>query len=190
VWLRQWSYYANQPLARTLFRSLVPKLRSYLQERLPEYMVPAAFVLLEEMPLTPNGKIDRRALPAPDRTRPEMEEEYVAPRNAVEEVVCGIWAEVLDVEEVGVCDDFFVLGGHSLKATQVISRVREAFQIELPLRSFFEQSTVAGLAAMILEDPNQRLRVGKIAELLVCLAGLSEDEVDTMLDGKSLLLEG
>nr|MBA3568939.1 methyltransferase domain-containing protein [Pyrinomonadaceae bacterium] len=188
--VQAWSYYANQPLARTLFRSLVPKLRSYLQERLPDYMVPSAFVLLDEIPLTPNGKVDRRALPAPDRARPELEEEYVTPRSAVEEVMVGIWAEVLDVEEVGVYDDFFKRGGHSLKATQVISRVREAFQIELPLRSFFEQPTVAGLAARILEDPNQRLRVEKIAELLVSLAGLSEDEVDTMLDGKSLLLEG
>jgi len=187
---RGWSQYANQPLAKTMFRSLVPELRRYVQERLPEYMVPSAFVLLEEMPLTPNGKIDRRALPAPDRTRPELEAEYVAPRSAVEEVVSSIWSEVLDVEQVGVYDNFFELGGHSLKATQVVSRVREALQVELPLRSLFEEPTVAGLAVRILEDAGERVKVEKIAQLMASLAKLSEDEVDTMLDEKTLLLEG
>ncbi|MBA3356383.1 MAG: amino acid adenylation domain-containing protein, partial [Pyrinomonadaceae bacterium] len=147
--VRAWSYYANAPLARRMFRTLVPQLREYLQGKLPEYMVPQAFVLLGEMPLTPNGKVDRRALPAPDRSRPELEAEYVAPRNAVEEKVAGIWSEVLDVEQVGVHDNFFELGGHSLKATQVVSRLREALQVELPLRSLFEAPTVATLFTAI-----------------------------------------
>jgi amino acid adenylation domain-containing protein len=187
---RSWSFYANQPLARTLFRTLLPQLRRYLEERLPEYMVPQAFVLLDELPLTPNGKVDRRALPVPDRTRPELEAEYVAPRSAVEEVVAGIWSEILDVEQVGMYDDFFELGGHSLKATQVVSRVREALQVELPLRSLFEEPTVAGLALRILEDPGERVKVEKIARVMVSLAKLSEDEVDAMLDGKTSLLQG
>ncbi len=187
---RAWSYYANQPLARSLFRSLAPQLRRYLEEKLPEYMVPQAFVLLDEMPLTPNGKVDRRALPEPDRTRPELAAEYVAPRSAVEEVVASIWSEVLDVEQVGVHDNFFDLGGHSLKATQVISHLREALQVELPLRSLFEEPTVAGLALRVLDDPDERVKVEKIARLMVSLAKLSEDDVDAMLEEKTLMLEG
>ncbi|MBD2741475.1 non-ribosomal peptide synthetase [Coleofasciculus sp. FACHB-1120] len=125
------------------------QLRSFLKEKLPDYMVPSAFVLLEAIPLTPNGKIDRRALPEPDTTRPELERIFVSPRTAMEEVVAGIWTQVLGLQQVGVCDRFFDLGGHSLLATQVMSRLREAFQVELPLRYLFESPTVAGLAERI-----------------------------------------
>jgi len=117
-----------------------------LQEKLPDYMVPAAFVLMDALPLTPNGKVDRRALPAPKWSRDVLESEYVAPRTPVEEVLAGIWAQVLAVEQVGVHDNFFELGGHSLLATQLVSRIRRAFEIELPLRSVFESPTVATLA--------------------------------------------
>ncbi|MBD2083577.1 non-ribosomal peptide synthetase [Trichocoleus sp. ST-U3] len=125
------------------------QLRSFLKEKLPNYMVPSGFVLLEAIPLTPNGKIDRRALPEPDTARPELESAYIAPRTAIEEVVAGIWTQVLGLEQVGMRDRFFDLGGHSLLATQVISRLREAFQVEIPLRSLFESPTVAGLAERI-----------------------------------------
>jgi len=121
-------------------------LRSYLGEQLPEYMVPSAFVVLDKLPLTPNGKVDRQALPAPDQSRPELEEGYVSPRNPIEEVLAGTWAELLKVERVGIHDNFFELGGHSLLATQVISRLRDSLQVELPLRSLFGSPTVAGLA--------------------------------------------
>jgi amino acid adenylation domain-containing protein len=124
-------------------------LRKYLQSSLPGYMVPSTFVPLDELPLTPNGKIDRLALPAPERSRPELEEEYIAPRTATEDVVAGIWAESLKLEQVGIHDNFFELGGHSLKATQVISRIREAFQVDLPLRLIFEEPTIVGLAEKI-----------------------------------------
>ena len=127
----------------------VTGLRSHLAQTLPYYMVPAAFVLLKALPLTSNGKVDRRALPAPDEARPELEQQYVAPRTAVEEVVAGIWGEVLKVEQAGVHDNFFELGGHSLLATQVISRVRQALRVELPLRSFFEGPTIARLSESI-----------------------------------------
>jgi len=128
------------------------ELRGYLKEKLPQYMIPSAFLVLEKMPLTANGKVDRKALPAPDANRPELAELYVAPGTAVEEIVAGIWAEVLKLERIGIYDNFFELGGHSLLATQIISRAREAFQVELPLRQLFEQPTVAGLSLRIEEQ--------------------------------------
>ncbi|MBA3712218.1 MAG: amino acid adenylation domain-containing protein [Pyrinomonadaceae bacterium] len=125
------------------------ELRSFLKEKLPEYMVPSAYVVLDEIPLTPNGKVDRRGLPAPDEARPALEGMYVAPRTAVEAAVTEIWAEVLKVEQVGIHDNFFELGGHSLLATLVISRVRKSLQVELPLRSLFESPTAAALSERI-----------------------------------------
>jgi amino acid adenylation domain-containing protein len=125
------------------------ELRSFLKAKLPEYMVPAIFVPLDVLPLMPNGKINRRALPASGRTRPELEKGFVAPRNAAEDLVAEIWAEVLGVERVGIHDNFFELGGHSLLATQAVSRMREAFTVEVPLRRLFELPTVAGLAESI-----------------------------------------
>lgn len=124
-------------------------LRAWLRARLPEHMVPSAFVMLDKMPLTSNGKVDRKALPEPDHERPTLQKAFVAPRNESEEVVARIWVEVLQLKQVGVFDNFFDLGGHSLLVTQVISRVREAFQVELPLRSLFESYTVAGLCEAI-----------------------------------------
>jgi acyl carrier protein len=112
-------------------------------------MVPGAVVRLDRLPLTANGKVDRRALPAPDEIQPEREETCVAPETAVEEVLAGIWAEVLNLKQVSILDDFFESGGHSLLASQVIARVRDTFQVEIPLRSLFETPTVAGLAERI-----------------------------------------
>jgi len=122
------------------------ELRSFLSEKLPEYMAPSAYVVLDGIPLTPNGKVDRRALPAPDEARSELAGEYVGPRTELEAEVAGIWAEVLKVERVGIDDNFFELGGHSLLVTQVISRLRKSLQVELPLRALFESPTVAALA--------------------------------------------
>jgi amino acid adenylation domain-containing protein len=124
-------------------------LRSFLKEKLPEYMVPVVFVLLDALPLTPNGKVDRRALPSPDRSRPELNKAFVAPRTPTEELLVEIWAQLLNIERVGIHDNFFDLGGHSLLATQLVSRVRETFQVEIPLRRLFEMLTVAGLAESI-----------------------------------------
>jgi amino acid adenylation domain-containing protein len=125
-------------------------LRAFLAERLPAFMIPAAWTLLAELPLTPHGKIDRRALPRPSLVfAASAVEGWVAPRNAVEEALAGVWAEVLDVERVGAYDDFFHLGGHSLLATQLAARARALFGVELPLSELFEAPTLAGMAERI-----------------------------------------
>jgi acyl carrier protein len=144
---RPWSTYANEPLQRQLARQLVPQLRNYLEQKLPDYMVPAAFVVLETLPLTPSGKIDRRALPAPMPI--ESTQGYVAPRSPLEAKLVSIWSELLGVKRVGLHDNFFELGGHSLLATQLTSRIRDAFAVELPLRHLFESPTIAQLAQQI-----------------------------------------
>jgi amino acid adenylation domain-containing protein len=132
------------------------ELRNFLQAALPEYMIPSVFMFVESLPFTPTGKVDYRALPEPDQSRPELELGFVAPRNPVEEVLATIWAEILGVTQVGIHDNFFDLGGHSLLATQVISRVRKVFGVEVPLRDLFEGSSVAALAARIDEIRGER----------------------------------
>jgi len=131
------------------------ELRSILQGNFPDYMIPSAFVLLDALPLTPNGKVDRHNLPHPGRSRPELDTPYRAPTNSVEEKLANIWTDVLSLDQVGIDDNFFALGGHSLLATQVISRIRDVFQVELPLRRLFETPTVAALVDCI--EKNHRV---------------------------------
>ncbi|HJP95294.1 MAG TPA: amino acid adenylation domain-containing protein, partial [Pyrinomonadaceae bacterium] len=135
----------------------IGELRSHLSERLPEYMIPSFFVRLDAMPLTPNGKVDKRALPAPELSRHDLEGVFVAPRSPIEEMLAQIWSDVLGLEQIGVHDSFFELGGHSLLVTQVVTRARAAFKIDLPLRSLFERQTIARLA----EAVEQALAEGK-----------------------------
>jgi len=146
---RPWNIYANQPLQAQAARQLLPQLRSYLEQRLPEYMVPTSFVTLETLPLTPNGKVDRRALPLPDWN--PVAGAQVAPRSPVEETLVKIWTELLRLKQVGIHDNFFELGGHSLLATQMASRVRDACRVEVPLHSLFKAPTIAQLATVIEE---------------------------------------
>ena len=124
-------------------------LRDFLRERVPDYMIPSAFVMLTALPLTSNGKVDRKALPVPDSSSIESGEAYVAPRTPIEESFVAIWRDILSVERVGVHDNFFLMGGHSLVATQLVSRVREQFEVELPLRMVFEKPTIADLAQAV-----------------------------------------
>ncbi|GAX45461.1 amino acid adenylation [Tolypothrix sp. NIES-4075] len=137
---------------------LLSEVRQFLQKKLPEYMIPSAFVLLESLPLTPNGKVDRKALPIPDsyNTNPEK---YIAPRTPIEELLAQIWAQVLKVEQAGINDNFFELGGHSLLGTQVVSRIRSIFQVELPLRELFANTTLVQLAQVIEQLQQQDLDV-------------------------------
>ncbi|ODH00206.1 hypothetical protein A4S05_34205 [Nostoc sp. KVJ20] len=134
----------------------VKELRSFLKEKLPEYMVPSAIAILESLPLTPNGKIDRRALPEPSS---ELSEKYVAPRTPIEEILAVIWQQVLRVELVGRHDNFFELGGHSLLATQFISRLRTRLKVEIPLRELFATPTIAELAPSIQQLQQQAIEL-------------------------------
>lgn len=129
--------------------SLAQELGAFLKKRLPEFMIPADFISLESLPLTPNGKVDRRALAAREFNLSGKNKAYVAPRTLVEQLLVEVWSGVLGIERIGIEDDFLELGGHSLLAIQLVSRIREAFQIELPVRSLFESSTVAELAEEI-----------------------------------------
>jgi amino acid adenylation domain-containing protein len=159
----------------------VAELRRFLQLKLPEYMIPAIFMAQTELPHTPNGKVDRKALPVPDQTRPALESTFVAPRTRAEEQLATIWSEVLRVEQVGIHDNFFDLGGHSLLATQLVSRMSETFAVEIPLRSLFEAPTVADLALVIAQNRSEQVDQATLAQLLLELNQLSEEEARALL---------
>ena len=159
-------------------------LRRFLQDKLPEYMMPSAFVLLKNLPLTPNGKVDRFALPLPDTARPDIENTYVAPRTPVEKNLAEIWSEVLRLERVGVHDNFFDLGGHSLLVTQVVSRLRDAFEVDLPLRDLFDKPTIADLAVTIAQQLAQATDSELLTQTFAQLEQLSQEEVQAILAGE------
>ncbi|NEO74220.1 phosphopantetheine-binding protein, partial [Moorena sp. SIO3H5] len=143
-----WNNYGNNPLSSQLRNQLIPELREYLESRLPEYMVPSGLMVLSKLPLTPNGKVDRKALPVPD-VASSVSTEYVAPQTETQKVLAEIWAEVLGIEQVGIHDNFFDLGGHSLMATQVVSRVRQGLSVELSVSKLFENPTIKQLGTDI-----------------------------------------
>ncbi len=156
-------------------------LRHFLLAQVPEYMVPSGFVFLDRLPQTPNGKIDRRALPAPDGAAAIDTRQFVAPRTPVEEILADLWADLLGADRVGADDNFFELGGHSLLATQLITRLRGIFRIDLPLGVIFEASTISTLAAyMIAHEPKPGL-VEKTALILKRIDNMSESEVGAKL---------
>jgi amino acid adenylation domain-containing protein len=176
------SSYFNDPMRGAVQGTLTPALRAHLAERLPPYMVPAAFVYLEQFPLTPNGKINRRALPEPDRLRPELEEEYAAPATGVETVLAGIWAEGLGLDRVGMRDGFVALGGNSLLATQLTSRVRDVFQVDVSLKACLNL-TLGELALELAEVGRQAgVDVAEVADIFIQIDQLSDTEVRTLLE--------
>jgi acyl carrier protein len=172
------------------------ELRGFLEGKLPSYMVPSHFVILNDLPLTVNGKVDRRALPDPDLEKDRMRNCLVAPRTPVENVVASIWCELLHLDKVGIHEDFFHLGGDSLLAMQLISRITRALKVELPLLSIFEGPTVAKLALSIetaqRDKPVCQLSAigrsgqARAAELLQRLEEFSESELEEMLSDPEL----
>jgi acyl carrier protein len=142
-------------------------------------------IVLPGLPRTASGKVDRKALPEPSGADARRTTEFVAPRTPVEQELAGMWADVLNVESVGIHDDFFALGGHSLLGTQLISRVRKAFPVELPLRRLFEAPTVAGLASLIAESLVEAESDEAMEAMLTEIEGLSDDEVKDILTAES-----
>jgi amino acid adenylation domain-containing protein len=158
-------HYSNRPLQAEFVRQWIPQLRTDLAQKLPDYMIPALFIILETLPLTRHGKIDRLALPSPDGLK--LTSTYTAPRSPTEEALVKIWMDLLRLKQVGIHDNFFELGGHSLLATQLASRIRDTFSIEIPLRTLFESPTILQLASVI--DAIQISHVSAAAPALVPL---------------------
>jgi len=159
----------------------IVELRHFLEKWLPDYMIPSAFVPMESFLLNPNGKVDRKALPLPNKNPWSFSENYVAPRSAIEEVMAEIWAEILEVEKVGIENDFFVLGGHSLKAIQLISKIRQTLEIEISVRQLFNNSTISQLVKVMSELVGDEELLNKIAVTFQEISKLSPEEVQFLL---------
>ncbi len=153
--IKPWHEYAQKPIQNTEIRALLMNLHQFLEDKLPEYMVPSLLMVLEKMPLTPNGKIDRRALPVPGESRPAAAGEFIAPVTETEGKLARIWQRLLGVNKIGRNDSFFDLGGHSLTEIQLVNRIRENFNVEVPLRTSYQLSTIAELAEHIDKERQQ-----------------------------------
>ena len=168
----------------------VSALRRFLQVTLTEYMIPSVFVHIDKIPLTSNGKVDRRALPAPENFRPELDTPFVEPTTSLERELAAIWAPILSVQEVGINDKFFELGGHSLAAMRVVSQVLRKFQLELPLQSLFQSPTIAEMVAVIVEHQGERLGEEGLERMLGELELLSDEEATRLLTGDAASKSG
>jgi amino acid adenylation domain-containing protein len=162
----------------------INELNNFLKENLPDYMMPSAFMFLQSLPLT-NGKLDRTALPRPDHKRPNLEQPYAPPHGDVEVRLVQLWEEILNVRPIGMHDNFFDLGGHSLAASRVISRVIQAFQLELPVKALFDAPTVAEMAAIITQNQAKRASDAELAQMLREVEAMTEEEAQKQLAGKS-----
>jgi amino acid adenylation domain-containing protein len=163
----------------------VTALQKQLAEKLPQYMIPSVFMYLDRLPIVGIGKVNRQALPDPDRSRPNLDTPFAIPLNPVQKVLAEIWAEVLSLDRVGMHDNFFELGGHSLAATRVVSQVLKQFQLEIPLRSLFESPTIADMAAVIAEHQGKKLSGEELEQILTELESLSDDEAQKRLSESS-----
>jgi len=162
-------------------RPALAALRRLLAEKLPDYMIPSYYVWLDALPLNANKKVDRKALPNPDASRPEMHTPFVAPKTAVEEAIASIWSHVLGIDQVGIYDNFLDLGGHSLAATRIVSRVIKKFQLELPVESLFAAPTIAEMVAVIAERQWSELGEEETEKILAELESLTDEEVRRLL---------
>jgi acyl carrier protein len=157
------------------------QLREFLMESIIEDTIPNVFVHLKKLPLTLNGKINYQALPTLEEARRSMKRNIVAPRTRTEETLAEIWSQVLGLESISIHDNFFELGGHSLLATRVVTRVREAFNVELPLRIIFEEPTVAGLALAVMGMEMEKESDEEIGQMMAELGMMSDEEIGEML---------
>jgi acyl-coenzyme A synthetase/AMP-(fatty) acid ligase/acyl carrier protein len=176
------AYYTTQGTASPT----VKEMAEHLRKQLAHYSIPAAFVSLAEMPLTSNGKIDRAALPDPPKTRPETGTAYVPPRTITEEKLATFWAEALGIDRVGIHDNFFDLGAHSLTAMRVALQVTTAFRVELPLESLLQASTVAAMAALIVEQQGKTPADPILVKMLEEVESMSEEEAQRMVTKGSM----
>ena len=160
-------------------------LRRFLGDQLPDYMTPATFVTLDAFPLTPNGKIDRKALPAPEHERPELGRRFVAPRTPIEEELAALWAEGLGIEKIGIEDNFFDLGGNSLSAVRIFFNVRERFHVELPLGTFLEAPTIADFARRLEEAVIELAEAATPDDLIGESEDLTDAEVHSLLQSST-----
>jgi amino acid adenylation domain-containing protein len=167
------------------------ELRSFLRQKLPEYMIPSAFVILDAIPRTVAGKLDRRGLPDPGNSRPDLDTPYAAPRTPAEIEVEHLWREVLSLDRIGVHDNFFDLGGHSLAATRVVSQVIKKFQLEIPLQSLFRSPTIAQMAEVIAQSQANKIDAADLNRMLAELESLTDEQAqqiitqDTRVDAES-----
>jgi hypothetical protein len=165
------------------------QLRAFLKERVPEYMVPAAFVYVEALPYLASGKVDRKkilsSLPAPDASELEAARDVVEPRTPIEEELAQMWSELLGVRRLGIHDNFFELGGHSLLATRLMAQVRREYQVELALLDLFEQPTVEEMALLITQAWAKRESEAELEQLLAELEALPDDQAERLLAGLS-----
>jgi amino acid adenylation domain-containing protein len=177
AWTKQWL----QPKPSYQQDLIANELRNFMQEKLPNYMLPSAYILLNALPITPNGKIDRRALPAPENLHLQVNATYVLPRTEQEQTITNIWQQILNIEKVGIYNNFFELGGDSLSATQVISQLRKTFQVELSYQSFFNAPTVAELAEVITQKLAEQTDEELLTQALANIEQLSENEALKLL---------
>ena len=167
--------------------ALLTDVRHLLEEQLPEFMMPSAFIMLDALPLTPSGKVDRKALPRPDRARPQRETAFVAARTPLEQDLVNIWRELLGIEQIGIHDKFFELGGHSLLLTRLASRIHRTFGVEVPLRVLFNTPTVVDMTTAIAARQVEHEDQTEANELLAELKKLSPDEVKALLEAEDLI---
>jgi amino acid adenylation domain-containing protein/FkbM family methyltransferase len=167
--------------------ALLTDVKRLLEEQLPEFMLPSAFIMLDALPLTPSGKIDRKALPRPDRAQPHRETAFVAARTPLEEDLVNIWRELLNIEQIGIHDKFFELGGHSLLLTRLASRIHRTFGVEVPLRVLFNTPTVVDMTTAIAARQVEHEDQTEAHRLLAELKKLSPDEVKALLEAEDLI---